>query len=189
MKIAVDAMGGDYAPGEIVKGAVDAVLTLGTEVVLVGDQQQIQAELENFRYPVEAISIVHASETISMNEHPASAVRHKKDSSLVVATRLVKEGKAGAIVSAGSTGAQMAAAIFGLGRMPGIERPAIATVLPSPVGPKVLIDSGANVDTKPQYLVQFAMLGSVYARAVLGITDPKVALMNIGSEPNKETNW
>jgi glycerol-3-phosphate acyltransferase PlsX len=185
VKIALDAMGGDYAPGEIIKGAVEAVQQPGTEVILVGKMSQIKSELKGYCFPSEAITVVHVSEEIGMNEHPAAAVRHKKDSSLVVATRMVKEGQASAVVSAGSTGAQMAAALFGLGRLEGIERPAIATVLPSPKGPKVLVDSGANVDTKPQHLVQFALLGSVYASQVLKIATPRVALINIGAEPNK----
>jgi glycerol-3-phosphate acyltransferase PlsX len=129
--------------------------------------------------------VVNASETIEMDEHPARAVRRKKDASLVVATRLVKSGEAAAVLSAGNTGAQMAAALFELGRFPGVERPAIATVLPSPQGPKVLIDSGANVDAKAQHLVCFAYLGSAFAEGVLGIREPRVALLNIGAESSK----
>lgn len=187
VKIAVDAMGGDYAPLEIVKGAVDAVNSGLAQVILVGSQDLIAAELEKYRYPHDAITVRHAPEAIGMDEHPASAVRRKKNSSLVVATRLVKEGEASAIISAGSTGAQMAAALFELGRIPGVDRPGIATVIPSPKGPKVLIDSGANVDVKTGHLLQFAYLGSHYARQVLGIGNPRVALLNVGSEPTKGT--
>ena len=186
MRIAVDAMGGDYAPVEIVKGAVQAVND-GAQVILVGLEELIASELKNYRYPPEAIAVRQASEVIRMDEHPASAVRRKKDSSMVVATKLVKEGEAAAIISAGNTGAQMAAALFAFGRLPGIERPGIATVFPSPGGPKVLIDSGANVDVKASHLVQFAYLGSYYARQVLGITSPRVALLSVGSEATKGT--
>ncbi|MFY9141201.1 MAG: phosphate acyltransferase PlsX [Thermacetogeniaceae bacterium] len=185
MRIAVDAMGGDYAPGEIVKGSVDAVIDDGIEVVLVGKEELMRDELKKYDYPDQLLSVVNASETIEMDEHPARAVRRKKDASLVVATRLVKSGEAAAVLSAGNTGAQMAAALFELGRFPGVERPAIATVLPSPQGPKVLIDSGANVDAKAQHLVCFAYLGSAFAEGVLGIREPRVALLNIGAESSK----
>lgn len=187
MIIAVDAMGGDHAPAEIVRGAVAAASSGAVRVILVGLKDPVDAELGNYRYPPEAIAVRHAAEVISMGEHPASAVRRKKDSSLVVATRLVKTGEADAIISAGNTGAQMAAALFAFGRLPGIERPGIATVFPSPRGPKVLIDSGANVDVRAGHLVQFAVLGSCYARQVLGIGSPRVALLNVGSEPAKGT--
>ncbi|MGD0154322.1 MAG: phosphate acyltransferase PlsX [Thermacetogeniaceae bacterium] len=186
MIIAVDAMGGDYAPAEIVKGVVQAV-NEGAEVILVGPEELVRSELKKFRYPPSAITVRPADEIISMAEHPATAVRRKKNSSLVVATRLVKDGEAAAMISAGNTGAQMAAALFTLGRLPGVERPGIATVFPSPKGPKVLIDSGANVDAKANHLIQFAYLGSCYARQVLGISNPRVALLSVGSEPTKGT--
>ncbi len=187
MSIAVDAMGGDYAPAEVVKGVVSAVNSDPVRVILVGEQDLVEAELKHYRYPPGAIAVRHAPEVIGMDEHPASAVRKKRNSSLVVATRLVKEGEVRAVISAGNTGAQMAAALFELGRLPGVERPGIATVFPSPKGPKVLIDSGANVDVKTSHLVQFAYLGSHYARKVLGIGNPRVALLNVGSEPTKGT--
>ncbi len=188
MSIAVDAMGGDYAPVEVIKGAVDAVNSdFAARVILVGHQELIEAELKKYRYPSEAITIRNAEEVILMDEHPASAVRRKRNSSLVVATRLVKEGEATAVISAGNTGAQMAAAFFEFGRLPGVERPGIATVFPSPKGPKVLIDSGANVDGKASHLIQFAYLGSHYARQVLGIGNPRVALLSVGSEATKGT--
>ncbi|MGB9792833.1 MAG: phosphate acyltransferase PlsX [Thermacetogeniaceae bacterium] len=187
MRVAVDAMGGDHAPGEIVKGAVEAAARDGVEVVLVGKQESIERELAKYSYPKGKISVHHAPQVIEMDEHPASAVRNKKESSIVVATKLVKDGMASAVVSAGNTGAQMAAAVFILGRVPGIDRPGIATVFPSPKGPKVLIDSGANVDVKSRNLVQFAHLGSIYARDVLKVGRPRVALLNIGSEPSKGT--
>jgi len=185
VRIAVDAMGGDYAPQEIIKGAVTAAVEEKIKVVLVGKENVVRSELGKYDYPSEYIEILDAPEVIEMDEHPAKAVRKKKNSSLVVATRLVKEGRAAAIVSAGNTGAQMAAALFELGRLPGIERPGIATVFPTPSGGKVLIDSGANVDCSASNLVQFAYLGSAYASQVLGIPDPRVALLNIGTEPTK----
>lgn len=187
MIIAVDAMGGDHAPAEIVRGAVETVNSSTDRVILVGMRDAVEAELSRYRYPGEAIAVRHAAGVIQMDEHPASAVRRKKDSSLVVATGLVKAGEADAIISAGNTGAQMAAALFAFGRLPGIERPGIATVFPSPKGPKVLLDSGANVDVRAGHLVQFAFLGSCYARQVLGIGRPRVALLNVGSEPVKGT--
>lgn len=184
--IAVDAMGGDYAPGEIVKGSVEAVLCDDIEVILVGSEKLIREELIKYSYPAAQISVVHAGESIGMDEHPARAVRRKKDASLVVAARLVKSGQAAALVSAGNTGAQMAASLFELGRIPGIERPGIATVLPCPDGlPRVMIDSGANADAKARHLVQFAYLGSVFAESVLKKENPRVALLNVGSEPSK----
>ncbi|MGI6406858.1 MAG: phosphate acyltransferase PlsX [Syntrophaceticus sp.] len=186
MKIAVDAMGGDYAPQEIVKGAVDAANSDGIEVILVGSEKTVREELKKYSYPGELISVAHASEIIGMDEHPARSVRRKKDASLVIAARLVKSGQAAAFVSAGNTGAQMAASLFEIKRIPGIERPGIATVLPSPGGqPRVLIDSGANADTKVQQLVQFAYLGSVFAESVLMRENPQVGLLNVGSESSK----
>lgn len=186
MRIAVDAMGGDYAPEEIVKGAVEAVLSYGIEVILVGQEKLVREELKKYSYSTDLISVVHASESIGMDEHPAKAVRRKKDASLVVAARLVKCGQAAAFVSAGNTGAQMAASLFELGRIPGIERPGIATVLPTPDRlPKVLIDSGANADAKARHLVQFAYLGSAFSESVLKIENPRIALLNVGTEPSK----
>jgi len=185
VSIAVDVMGGDYAPQEIVKGAVAAAVAEKLKVILVGREEVVWAELKKYDYPSTYVEVVHAPEVIEMGEHPAKAVRKKRNSSLVVATRLVKEGKASAIVSAGNTGAQMAAALLELGRLPGIERPGIATIFPTPTGSKVLIDSGANVDCSASNLVQFAYLGSAYASQVLGISDPRVALLNIGTEPTK----
>ncbi|MBO8167815.1 MAG: phosphate acyltransferase PlsX [Thermoanaerobacteraceae bacterium] len=180
MKIAVDAMGGDYAPEEIVAGALAAKRDFGYQVVLVGDEARLAKLVGSAN-----IEIVHASQVIHMDESPAVAVRQKKDASIVVATRLVKEGEAQAVVSAGSTGAQMTAALFGLGRIRGIKRPAISTILPTENGGKVLLDSGANTDCKPEHLVQFAYMGSIYAEKVLGIENPSVGLLNIGAEETK----
>ena len=186
MKVAVDAMGSDYAPEEIIFGAVQAVKEYQCEVVLVGDEVQIKQVLDKVEnWQKLAISIYHASETIEMHEHPGAAVRKKKDASVVVATRLVKEGICDAVVSAGSTGAAVAAALFGLGRIKGVDRPTIATPGPNLTGTTVLLDSGANVDSKPRHLVQSAVMGSIYAQYILNVNNPRVGLLNIGEEETK----
>ena len=185
MRIAVDAMGGDFAPKEIVQGAVDAAKKYDCEIVLIGDEEQIRAELHGADPTALRISIVHASEVIGMNEHPAEAVRSKKDSSIVVATRLVKEGQCDAVFSAGSTGAAVAAAQLILQRIRGVGRPSIATPMPTPDGVTLMLDSGANVDSKPEHLVQSAVMGSLYAQYVFGIERPRVGLLNIGEEETK----
>lgn len=191
MKIAVDAMGGDFAPEQIVKGAAWAVKRYGCEIVLVGDRTQIQTQLEKY-YPEwknsedSKITIHHASDIIGMGEHPGVAVRRKKDSSIVVATRLVKDGECDAVVSAGNTGAAAASALFVLGRIKGIDRPTIATPIPTAKGgATLLLDSGANVDCKPKHLLQSALMGSIYAKCVLGKQNPTVGLLNIGEEATK----
>ncbi|HHV65228.1 MAG TPA: phosphate acyltransferase PlsX [Peptococcaceae bacterium] len=184
MRIAVDAMGGDYAPGEIVKGALRAAETYpNLHIVLVGQGGKIKEHLPNGLKT--NMEIYEAQEVIGMDEQPAAAIKKKKDASIVVATRLVKEGYADALVSAGSTGAQMAAALLVLGRIKGISRPAICTVLPTLQAGKLMLDVGANPDAKPEYLLQYGMMGSVYAEMVLGISEPRVALLNIGSEEGK----
>jgi len=177
-------MGGDYAPAEIIKGAIKAANVYPEmKIILVGQKDRI---LEHIPAGLKTnLEIYEASEVIEMHEHPANAVKKKKDASIVVATRLVKEGSADALVSAGNTGAQMAAALLGLGRIKGITRPAIATILPTLQKGKLLIDVGANPDAKPENLLQYAMMGSIYAERILGIKDPKVALLNIGSEEGK----
>jgi glycerol-3-phosphate acyltransferase PlsX len=186
MKVAVDAMGGDYAPDEIVLGAIQAAAEYQCDIVLVGDKELLESILHKYKAPADLkISIQHAAEVISMNEHPGAAVRKKKDASVVVATRLVKEKLCDAVVCAGSTGAAVAAALFGLGRIKGIERPAIATSIPNLTGTTILLDSGANVDSKPKHLVQNAIMGSIYAEYVLGIDQPRVGLLNIGEEETK----
>ncbi len=186
MKVAVDAMGSDYAPKEIVFGAIEAVKEYGCEVVLVGDEVQIKQVLDTTpNWQNLGISVYHASEIIGMHEHPSVAARKKKDASVVVATRLVKEGICDAVVSAGSTGAAVAAALFGLGRIKGVERPTIATPIPNLTGTTVLLDSGANVDSKPRHLVQSAVMGSIYAQYILNINHPRVGLLNIGEEETK----
>ena len=186
MKIAVDAMGGDFAPRQIVLGAIAAAKQLNCEIVLVGDQDKVQAELDkNPDWRKLKISIHHASDVIGMDEHPGAAVRRKKDSSIVVATRLVKEGACDAVLSAGSTGAAVASALFGLGRIKGVDRPTIATPIPTVSGATLLLDSGANVDSKPHHLLQSAMMGSIYYEYVFGVKRPRVGLLNIGEEPTK----
>ncbi|MFA6431629.1 MAG: phosphate acyltransferase PlsX [Candidatus Margulisiibacteriota bacterium] len=184
MRLAVDAMGGDYAPVELVKGAVLASNEISAEIVLVGDQEKINRELSRYKKKGK-ISVVHASEVITNNESPVSAVKQKKDSSINIAVSLVKKKEADAIISAGNTGALMAASLFGLGRIPGVERPAIATIFPTPNGYVLLLDMGANVDCKPKHLEQFAQMGSQYAEHVMHINSPRVGLLNIGEEKEK----
>lgn len=184
MRIAVDAMGGDHAPGEIIKGALEALeLDENLHIILVGRETEIKNKVPSIL--AERVSILHCEEVIGMDEHPTTAFRKKKNASITVATRLVKEGQAEAVVSAGSTGAQMVAALFGLGRLKGIDRPAIGTVLPTLAGPKILLDAGANADCKPENLLQFAQMGKVYAERILGITQARVSLVSIGEEPTK----
>ena len=186
MKIAVDAMGGDKAPAEIIKGAVLAVQKYPCEIILVGDEKKISEELEAETCgKIFPITIRHASEVIEMGEHPADAVRNKKDSSIVVATKMVKDSECDAVLSAGSTGAAVAAAQLILKRIHGIGRPAIATPIPTPRGITLLLDSGANVDSKPEHLIQSGIMGSLYAEHVLKIKNPSVALLNIGEEETK----
>lgn len=183
--VALDAMGGDLAPVETVKGAVEAVKELNVDIKLVGPADIVEAELAKYEYDKERISVVHASEVIGTDEVPTMAIRRKKDSSLVVALNLVKKGEADAIVSAGSTGALLTGALLIVGRLPGVERPALGTCLPNKKGFSFLIDSGANVDCKPKYLEQFAKMGSVYVENVFGMKQPRVALVNIGAEKEK----
>ena len=186
MKIAVDAMGGDRAPAEIIKGAIQAVQKFSCEIVLVGDEEKIRPILDDESGgKIFPIKIKHASEVIQMGEHPADAVRNKKDSSIVVATKMVKDGKCDAVFSAGSTGAAAAAAQLILKRIRGICRPAIATPIPTPNGTTLLLDSGANVDSRPETLVQSGIMGALYAEHVLGVKNPSVALLNIGEEESK----
>jgi len=186
MRVAVDAMGGDFAPEEIVRGAVEAAGLYKCEIVLVGDETRILPLLEkDGDWRKIGITVRHASQIIEMTDQPAIAVRKKKDASVVVATRLVKEGDCDVAICAGSTGAAVAAALFGLGRIRGIERPTIATPLPNLAGTTVLLDSGANTDAKPKHLLQSAVMGSIYAEYVLGIKKPRVGLLNIGEEETK----
>lgn len=185
-RVALDAMGGDNAPGEIVKGAVDAVNEYANiEVVLVGDSEKVEAELLKYQYDKERISVVHTTETISMDEPPVNAIRKKKDSSLVVAMNMVKKKEADAFVSAGSSGAILVGGQVIVGRIKGIERPPLAPIIPTANGVSLLIDSGANVDARSSHLVQFARMGSVYMEKIVGIKNPRVAIVNIGAEEEK----
>ena len=186
MKIAVDVMGTDYGPAEIIKGVLQAVSEYGCDVVLVGDQEVIRRELaREHQENNPRVTIHHASQVIEMQDHPGISVKKKKDASIVVATHLLHEKECDALVSSGSTGAAVASALFGLGRIRGIERPAIATVIPNVKGATVLVDSGAKVDAKPEQLVQKAIMGSIYAELQLGIPQPRVGLLNIGEEETK----
>lgn len=180
-RVALDAMGGDFAPQQTVLGAIDAV-SRGVDVVLVGDQEPIRAELEKADGP--DLPVVHAPEVIGMSEDPAAAIREKKGSSISVAARLVRDGEAAGMVSAGSTGAAMAAAAIVIGRVAGVSRPAIATIFPLGT-PTVVLDAGANIDVKPEHLAQFAVMGSVIAQVYLGVDEPTVGLLNIGEEAGK----
>jgi len=183
--IALDAMGGDNAPAAIIAGAVAALANPKITLMLVGQEEAINSELSKYDYDKSRISIVNAASVIENDDHPVAAIKAKKDSSMVVGLNLLKSKQAQAFVSAGNTGALLAGATLIVGRIKGIERPAIATVLPTTNNPFLLIDSGANVDCKPSYLVQFAMMGSVYMEAVLGVNKPKVGLINIGTEEEK----
>ncbi len=186
MKIAVDAMGGDFAPAQVIAGAVEWANNTSNQVILVGKQDSISKELEKHVYDESLVTIVNASQVISMDESPALALRKKKDASITVATGLVKQGLAEAVVSCGSTGAQMAAALFLLGRMEGVDRPPIGVSIPNQTGgTTLLMDVGANVDCKASQLLQFAALGSSYAASVQGIEIPRVALLNNGEEEGK----
>ena len=186
MKIAVDVMGTDYGPAEIIKGVLQAVSEYGCDVVLVGDQEVIRRELARAHQENNPrVTSHHASQVIEMQDPPGISVKKKTAAAIVGATHLLHEKECDALVSSGSTGAAVASALFGLGRIRGIERPAIATVIPNVKGATVLVDSGAKVDAKPEQLVQNAIMGSIYAELQLGIPQPRVGLLNIGEEETK----
>ena len=186
LPIAVDAMGGDHAPDEIVRGAVRAVHEHGITVTLVGRREAIEAALRSAGAGApDGIGIVDAREVIEMNEHPANAVRAKRDSSLVRCCALVADGAARGVVSAGNSGAMLAAALFTIKRIPGVARPAIGAAFPSEGGQTFILDVGANTDCKPEWLAQFAVMGDIYARTMLGIAGPRVALLSNGEEAEK----
>ncbi|MGD1904845.1 MAG: phosphate acyltransferase PlsX [Leptolyngbyaceae cyanobacterium] len=185
-RIAVDAMGGDHAPAEIVAGAVRAKAELDVDILLVGDPDQIRASTSNID-GLKTLEIVPAEGTIEMHEEPLSALRRKPKASINVSMDMVKKKRADAVVSAGHSGAAMAAALLRLGRLKGIDRPAIGAVFPTVIAGKsvLILDVGANVDCRPKFLEQFAVMGTIYSRYVLGVDDPKVGLLNIGEEPSK----
>ena len=186
VRIAVDATGGDFAPDEVVAGAIRAKEELGVDILLVGDQAQIEASVAQPEL-LKGIEIVPAEGTIEMHEEPLSALRRKPKASINVSMDLVKKGRADGVVSAGHSGAAMAAALLRLGRIKGIDRPAIGAMFPTVMAnkPVLILDVGANVDCKPKYLEQFAFMGSVYSRYVLGNENPAVGLLNIGEEKSK----
>lgn len=188
MRIAIDAMGGDFAPRQNVSGAISAARRSKgrLEIVLVGDKVQIQNELSrHFRIQDLPLSIHHASEKVEMDESPASALKQKKDASISVAMQLHKEGKVDAVVSAGNTGAALGSALFQLRKIRGVNRPAIGSLLPNGRSATLLIDAGTNVDCKPHQLLEFGIMGSIYMRQMFGIANPRVGLINIGSEKGK----
>ncbi|WP_040506149.1 phosphate acyltransferase PlsX [Leptospira wolbachii] len=186
MWVAVDAMSGDYGPEGIVEGAVLAVREFGLSVSLVGDEQELLDILLKFDYDTEKIRVIHSTEIIGMNDSPSIAVRAMEDSSVVKAVRLVADKECIGVFSPGNTGATMAAALLHLGRLPGVLRPPIAAHIPREEGPPVLLlDAGANVDCKPEYLAQFAVMGEIYARELFGIQNPKVGILSNGEEDKK----
>lgn len=186
VRVAVDAMGGDNAPKEVVKGAVEAVNESDkVKVYLVGIKEAVEKELSAYTYPKEQMEVVPASEIIETAEPPVIAIRKKKDSSLVKALNLVKDGTCDAYVSAGSTGATLVGGQVIVGRIKGVERPPLAPLIPTATGCSLLIDCGANVDARPSHLVQFAKMGSIYMENIMGIKSPKVGIVNIGAEEEK----
>ena len=186
IRVAVDAMGGDNAPAEIVKGAVEALkASTDLKVILVGQEEAVQQELSKYQYDASRMEVVNATEIIEMAEPPVQAIRSKKDSSIVVAMKLVKNGEADAFVGAGSTGAVLVGGQLIVGRLKGVERPPLAPLLPTEKGASLLIDCGANVDARPSHLVQFAKMGSIYMEHVVGVKRPRVGIVNIGAEEEK----
>ena len=186
VRVALDAMGGDNAPGEVVKGAVEAVNAKeNIKVFLVGKEEAVKGELSKYTYPLDRIEVVNASEVITTEEAPVMAIRRKKDSSIVVGQKLVKNGEADAFISAGSTGAILVGGQLVVGRIRGVERPPLATLIPTVNGVALLVDSGANVDARASHLVQFAKMGSIYMEHVIGIKKPRVAIVNVGVEEEK----
>ena len=185
MRIIIDAFGGDNAPVEIVKGAVLAAEEFDCEICLVGIKEKVEEELSKYEYKKDKISVYNADEIIEVCEVPTQAIREKKNSSLVVGLELLKSGEGDAFITAGSTGAYLAGAFRYVGRIKGIKRPALTTVMPTTDGISLLLDVGANADCKPEFLQQFAIMGSAYSENVLGVKNPKVGLLNIGTEESK----
>lgn len=189
MKIALDVMGGDAAPETTVGGAIRAARELPIDVVLIGNQPLVEQQLARYAHRPRNLSLIHAPETIGMDEPPVASVRKKKASSINVGMECVRDGRADAFVSAGNTGAVVCAATLNLGLLPGVERPGIAIVLPGLRGETLLIDAGANIDPKPVHLLQYALMGEAYVRFVLGKPRPTVGLLNVGEEETKGTDF
>ena len=183
--IAVDAMGGDFGPSVVVPGAIDAARLHDLHVLLVGDTPKVEAELAKLDLANVHFDIVQADDVVHMNEKPSDILRRKKNASIQVACRLVKDGKADAVVSAGHSGATVACGMFIMGRLPGVERPALAALLPTEKNPVVVLDAGANVDCRPYHLFQFGLMGDAFARDLLGYAAPRVSLLSIGEEEGK----
>lgn len=187
MKIGFDAMGGDHAPVETVKGAIDALTLIKGEIILFGDELKINKELGQYKYDKERISVVGTTQVIENDDKPVKAIKSKSDSSMVVGLKALRKGEVDAFVSAGNTGALLAGSLLKVGRIKGIGRPALCTIYPTPSGASVLVDAGANAECKSRNLLEFAYMGSLYAERVIGINTPKVALVNIGAEETKGT--
>ena len=185
MKIVIDAMGGDYAPKAIIAGVVDAITEYDISISLVGIKEMVEKELSHYSYPKEKVEVIHASEVVDMHDPAIASIRQKKDSSISVGVRLLKEQGYDAFISAGNTGAVVAASTITLRMIPGVERPAIGLVIPTLKGFAFLIDVGANAEAKPEHLFQSALMAEVYAREVLGFNNPSVGLINIGEESSK----
>ncbi|MGL5245209.1 MAG: phosphate acyltransferase PlsX, partial [Sarcina sp.] len=186
MRIAIEGMGGDNSPHAVVEGCVEALKEYSDiELYITGNEEILKKELNKHNYDKNRVKLVNATEVISPNEHPAMALRRKKDSTIVKALRLVKDKECDAVISAGSTGAFLAGSTLIIGRIKGIERPALAPVMPGKHGPFMVIDAGANVDCKPSYLLQFAKMGEIYFKTVMEVEVPKVGLINIGTEEEK----
>lgn len=188
MKIGFDAMGGDHAPFETVKGAVEALEIVEGEIILFGDETKIEQELSKYQYDKQRISIFHTTEVIENDDKPVKAIKGKADSSMVVGLKKLRKNEIDAFVSAGNTGALLAGGLLKVGRIKGIGRPALCTIYPTMSGASVLVDAGANAEVKSRNLVEFAYMGSLYAERVIGISNPKVALVNIGAEETKGTS-
>lgn len=185
MKIAIDAMGGDHAPEQPVIGALEALKHISSDIVLIGDESRINAVLKQHTYDPARITIVHTTEVIDNEDKPVKAIKAKKDSSMVVGFKLLKDKEIDAFLSAGNTGALLAGGLLKVGRIKGIDRPGLCSVYPTTNGISVLMDAGANADCKPRNLLEFGIMGSIYAESVLGISKPKVGLVNIGTEEGK----
>ncbi|MEC3792509.1 phosphate acyltransferase PlsX, partial [Clostridioides difficile] len=186
MKIVIDGMGGDNAPKSNVEGAVNAIKEYQVDLIITGDKDLLEKEFSNYEFDRNKLEIVHTTEIIENEDKPVKAIRSKKDSSMVVALNLVKEGKADAIISAGNTGALLAGGLFVVGRIKGIDRPCLCSAIPNVKrGMTLIADCGANADCKPKNLVEFAAMSNIYSRKVLGLENPKVALANVGLEEGK----